>query len=97
MKITIPKPGRYYAYMDEYHFFRWLERIKRVTGVKWDGHGLEVTIDGKLDADGLSELIALMTRYELEMDCLQELCLTVDKEQFACSGTYWYDAVFKSG
>ena len=56
---------------------------------------LEVTIDGEFDTENLFSLIALMTRYGLDMRCLKRYCLTVDKKYFASPNKYWHDAVFK--
>jgi hypothetical protein len=95
MKIMITEPIYYNSQLDEDHFFHWLQKIKNVTGVKGGKHGLEVTIDGELDAENLFDLIALMTRYELDMKWLRPYCLTVDKKYFADPQAYWFDAVFK--
>jgi hypothetical protein len=95
MKIVIQEPVPYYAQLDEDHFFHWLQQIKGVTDVTRVNHGLEVTIDGDFEAENLFDLIALMTRYGLDMKCLRPYCLTVDKTYFADPQAYWFDAVFK--
>jgi hypothetical protein len=95
MKIVIPEPVPFYSPFDEDHFFHWLQQIKGVIGVIRVNHGLEVTIDGEFDTENLFSLIALMTRYGLDMRCLKRYCLTVDKKYFASPNKYWHDAVFK--
>jgi hypothetical protein len=95
MKLIISQPDRYYSPFDEESFFHWLEGTKRVIGIKRRKRDIEITIDGTLDSEGLYDPIALIFRYNLGMECLRELCLTVDREFFDSPGAYWYDEVFK--
>jgi hypothetical protein len=94
MKIIFTEPFGYCSYLEEKHYFHWLEEIPRVKKVVWTPPGLEVTIEGDLDIQMLREFIALLSRYKLDMTCLREYCLAVDKEYFYNKEAHWFDSMF---
>jgi hypothetical protein len=90
----IPEPKRWKSYGEERAFFHWLEWIPGVASVVGTPDGLEVNFDKPIDSEALRELVVLMRRYNLDMSCLRDLCLTIDDDWFRDKKTYFYKAVF---
>jgi len=81
---------------DESAFFRWLESIPGVEGVKGQGLELIVTLrSSRISSLALRELIALHTRYNLPMQSLAQFETTTNKKWFRSKKAYWYSKVFR--
>jgi hypothetical protein len=92
--LLIDQPSPYYSQADEDHFFGWLQSIpaiKKVAGVE---DGLEVIVRRPIDKESLRDLIALMTRYDLDCRPLKLLCDEQQDEYFRDKGKYWHSAVY---
>ena len=94
-KLLLLENGPYfYSKTDEDHFFAWLQSIpaiKKVTGV---GRGLELIVRRQIDRDSLRDLIALLTRYNLDCRPLRPLCDEQQDEYFRGKEKYWHSAVY---
>jgi len=86
----------YWSQGDESAFFRWLESIPGVKGVKGQGLELIVTLrSSRISSLALRELIALHTRYNLPMQLLAQFETTTNKKWFRSKKAYWYSKVFR--
>ncbi len=94
-KIIIQEPRFFFSYMDEEHFFHWLEDIPFVSEVVRVQDGLEVTLDGEFDKANIRDLIAVLRRYDLDMTCLRILCTEENQDWLKDHEAYWYAYIFK--
>ena len=92
--LLIDQPGRYYSQTDEEYFFAWLQSIPVVKKVKGVPSGLELVVQRPVDRESLRDLIALMTRYDVDRRPLKVLCEEQPDEYFRREGTYWHSAVY---
>lgn len=94
-EFLIPEPHIYYSEIDEENFFRWLRAVKSVTDVIGTPAGIVLRMDNPCSAT-IVDLIAVMSRYELDMTCLSALR---EYDEHAClsnSEEYWYPRIFPS-
>ena len=94
--LLINEPRPFFSYLDEKHFFSWLESIVSVQNIKPVDGGMELTLDYEFEKESLYDLISLMMRYGLDMQCLKELCTEKNKSWFKNPNAYWYKKVFGS-
>jgi hypothetical protein len=93
--ILIKEPGPFYSPQDEDYFFEWLQSIPAVKGVKGvKGGCLEVTIDGPVNEGCLADLMAVLSRYSVDLKPLKALCAPNNEKWFRDPIKYWYPAVF---
>ena len=92
-KLTIQEP-LFYSYLDEKSFFRWLDDLSAVESYKGGARGLELSLRNKLSEAELRDLLAWMTRYDLDRTALRGLCTEQNKTWFKRRGSFWYRAVF---
>lgn len=93
--LVIPQPNPYYSYMDEKHFFSWLEEIDEVSRVTGIASNLEVELEvGMLSDDGLADLIALFYRYRLDMQCLRQFENEGNTAWLRSEDAYWHEPMF---
>lgn len=98
--LIIPEPRLWFSALDETHFFSWLESIDmigKVTRVARGGNqgtGLELTFRKKPDEGGIRDLIALMSRYNLDMHCLEVMCTPEHEVWLKDSRMYWFEGIF---
>ena len=92
--MIIPEPKIFYSYLDEKHFFYWLEEIPAVKNVLGVISGLELTIIQPLDQPNLRDLIAVMKRYQLDMTCLADFCTPENEFWFRDPEKYWHTDIF---
>ncbi len=99
MVIILDEPRVFFAYIDEYHFFTWLESIPAVISVVGlpsvlgKSAGLEVKLQN-LDRTGLMDLIALTRRYGTSAKGLAALCIPQNESWFKDKEAHWYDEIF---
>lgn len=92
--ILIKEPTIYFSQKDEDHFFQWLQSLQAVKNVVGTPDGLEVTLEN-LDRDSLYDLIAIMTRYDIDKKCLATLCNSENEDWFKDKKKYWYKSIFE--
>jgi len=96
-QMLFPEPSLYCGYLDEKHFFEWLESItvvNRVVGGQAPNALLVTLNESKLDDESLQDVIALLTRYNLDMSWLRNQLTNDNAEWFKDPEKYWYEAVF---
>jgi hypothetical protein len=84
-------PIKYYSYLDEKYFFEWAQSIPCVKSI--DGGFLHIR-SKRLSKPDLVDLIALMYRYKLPMQQLQQFCNSSNEHWFKVDRMYWFKAVF---
>jgi hypothetical protein len=94
VKLLINEPLRYYSQADEDHFFAWLQSIPAIEKVTGVGRGLELIVRRPIDKGSLYDLIAVMTRYNLDCRPLKPLCDEQQDEYFRDEGKYWHSAIY---
>jgi hypothetical protein len=99
-KLIIEEPGSYFSYLDECHFFSWLESIKAIDKItrvyvgKGSGTGLELVFKTTPDEMDIRDLIAIMMRYNIDMSCLKILCTSENVGWLKNPEAYWYTKIF---
>ena len=87
--FTIREP-RYFSYLDEKSFFSWLNSIDDVARVTGSLDGLQVHIvDSCLSRRGLSDLIAVLVRYSVDIRPIHDVVSDDDRSWFFESDSYW--------
>ena len=87
--FTLKEP-RYFSYLDEFHFFSWLESIEGVIDVAGGEEGLVVTVSSNgLSRDALYDLIAILTRYSLSVESILQVVGQDDVAWFNDPTAYW--------
>jgi hypothetical protein len=81
----------YGSYLDEKYFFTWAQEIPCVESI--EGGYLHIKSQNLSEPD-LRDLIAIMYRYKLPMQQLQQFCNEENKKWFKNKGAYWYGEVF---
>jgi len=95
-ELTIKEPVPFFSEGDEDSFFRWLQSIPAVRKVARTPEGLKLTLRQPPDKLSIYELIAVMSRYQLDMRCLRDICeSSKERAWFRRKETYWYDSVYK--
>lgn len=95
--VLICKNLKFFSKQDEAIFFEWifrLDNIKKVSGKGCDVY-LHVNTDDFTDWQ-LKELIALFSRYNVDMKQLRQL-LTQENESWFCATTaqgFWHEHIF---
>lgn len=80
---------------DEAVFFEWLRRLKAVSSVRGELRTEEITVvPSRLTDDELRELLALFTRYGVEMSQLSVFRTARNASWFARPTSYWFKKVF---
>ena len=92
--LLIDEPRPYYNQTDEDHFFGWLQSIPAIKKVKGVPSGLELTVQRPIDKESLRNLIALLTRYDVNRRPLKALCDEQKDESFRAKEKYWHAAVY---
>ena len=92
--LFIDSPRPFYSQRDEDHFFAWLQSIPAIKGVTGRGAGLELVVERPVDKDSLRDLIAVMTRYNIDCRPLKPLCDEHPDERFRDEKTYWHSAIY---
>jgi hypothetical protein len=92
--LFIDGPSPFYSQTDEDHFFAWLESIPAIKKVTGRERGLELVVERPIDKESLRDLIALMTRYDVNRRPLKPLCDEQEDEYFRDEGKYWHSAVY---
>ncbi len=77
--------------LDEKHLFEWAMEIPGV--VRWEQDTLVVR-SRVISRSSLRDLIALFSRYDIEMRQLAQFKNWKNEEWFASSQMYWHDLVF---
>lgn len=92
--LNIGEPNPFFAYSDEWCFFKWLQRIKAVKRVRGTPQGLLVEINDPIDDGSLRDLIALLTRYSMDTRCLAALSNPKNEAWFKKPSKFWFRGVF---
>lgn len=93
-RIVIKEPNPFYSYLDEEHFFSWLESIPMVKSIIRISGGLELTLSETIEEEGLRDLIAVMARYGVDMHCLAKFCNLNNERWLKNKNAYWYEKIF---
>jgi len=97
MNLTWRRPMRYFSSRDEQAFFRWLESIPGVIGVRGVGRELRIELRSpRVSAEALKELIALYRRYGGRLRDLAVFESPGNRRWFRNPKAYWYRGVFGS-
>jgi hypothetical protein len=95
MLVVICERVHFYSPEDEAAFFGWVERIACVSRVEGRGDQILLHVPTKrVSAISLRALIALFTRYGVEMRQLAELETSQNREWFRHSAAFWHERVF---
>ncbi len=93
-ELTIKEP-LFFSQEDENSFFRWLRSIPAVRRLVGTPEGLKLTLK-EPDKLSIYELIAVMSRYQVDMRCLRDICeSSKERAWFRRKRMYWYDSVYK--
>jgi hypothetical protein len=92
--LVIEVPSIFYSRLDEDHFFGWLQSIPDVQQVRGIGNTLELVVRRPMEKHGLGDLIAVMTRYNLDRRPLKPLCDEHPDDDFRRREKYWHAAVY---
>jgi hypothetical protein len=84
-------PVRYWSYLDEKSFFEWAEEIPCIKSVEG---GVFHIKSKRLSESDLRDLIAIMYRYKMPMEQLQQFCNTKNERWFKSPIMYWHKDVF---
>jgi len=93
--LVIEEPKLWFAYSDEKNFFQWLESTPAVMKVVRVDDGLELQLKKSVDNESLRDLIALLTRYDLDRSVLAALATSKNQSWFKDKNKYWYASVFR--
>jgi hypothetical protein len=93
--LVIKEPRIFYSYNDEKNFFRWLEDIPAIKKVTGSSKGLKVVVKTPIEDQDLRELLAVMSRYSLDLGSLKELLSEGNESWFKNPKMYWHSAVFR--
>ncbi|HEV2649853.1 MAG TPA: hypothetical protein VGU69_01235 [Rhizomicrobium sp.] len=91
----IREPRPFYSHNDEKNFFRWLEEIPAVGKVTGTSKGLKIVVKTPVADKDLREIIAVMSRYSLDLHPLHALLTTENSDWFKNPEAFWHDAVFR--
>lgn len=94
ISFLIKEPAPFYSYLDEENFFRWLKSIPAVKGIVRVAQGMEIKMESPLSEPNLRDLIAIMTRYDIDMKDLRRFCDLTNEKWFKNRSSYWFKAVF---
>ena len=87
---------RFFSAHDEAAFFEWLDKLKCVADYHGEGRNLLIRLkDEPVDDASLRELLALFSRYNIEMSQLAAFETDLNRAWFRASNTYWHATVFK--
>lgn len=98
-QITI-RESMYHCYLDEKHFYEWLESIVGITEVRGDPKGLVIKFDDKgLSRDDWYDLIGLFARYGIDMRGLKDVLVSEfvnaeDLAWFKDPDNYWHEKIW---
>ncbi|MGV9674633.1 hypothetical protein ACWDSJ_05090 [Nocardia sp. NPDC003482] len=85
----------YYSPQDEAAFFGWLEKIGCIESYRGHSRTLYLTIDlDAVDEEDLRELVALYTRYKIDLKELRALNATRVGQWFSDPERWWHAEVF---
>ena len=91
LEVTGPTYG---SYNDEASFFGWLDRIPAVRAYGGRVRILSIDVDPNLDEASLHDLIAIFSRYRLDMKQLRVFDGPAAGEWFRDPQKYWHEAIF---
>ena len=96
MSTLVASQVKFYSDQDEDVFFGWLKSISCVQDIRGVGDNIEIEVDDKkVDSPALRELIAICTRYEIEMSQLALLETDQNRAWFAGNPkAFWFEKVF---
>lgn len=80
--------------LDEAAFFEWVEKISSIQDCKGIVDELHLEVKCDINDDELRELIALFSRYEVDMSQLKQLATDNNKKWFQNEQAYWYTDIF---
>ncbi|APG06015.1 hypothetical protein BJI69_20330 [Luteibacter rhizovicinus DSM 16549] len=90
------KEKMYFSYLDEHHFYAWLESIDDVVKAEGTPRGIRVTLRGAyLSRGGAHDLLALFTRYGYPLAMLRKFLAPADDAWFRDPAAYWISELYK--
>lgn len=101
--LMVPEPILWYSQADEGAFYNAIHGLDSVLGIKvvsgklFDGipNQIELLLSKpKLHEDNLRDLIGLLFRYDVDMNCLRNQLTDENSSWFKQRDTYWYKKVF---
>jgi hypothetical protein len=102
-----PEPGEhtlvirekpYFSYLDEKHFFTWLESLEDVMAVRGTAKGLCIDLRERyLSKSGAYDLIALLTRYGYPLSSIAPRINPADDDYFRRPDARWYEEIYGRG
>ena len=97
MKILVVQEPWFYSYQDESLFFKWLETLSAVARFQGTPRGLEISLKADLGKAEICDLLAWMTRYDLDRKQIRGLCTPENEVWLKNPDAYWHNAVFGTG
>lgn len=96
MPNLICKEVSFYSEGDETAFFEWLKNIDAIKDIKGVGNEIQLEIDNEvIEDESLRELIAIFTRYTIELNQLKQFLSKDNKEWFYDNDlSYWRKETF---
>ncbi|MGR4893569.1 hypothetical protein ACIPPQ_21315 [Sphingopyxis sp. LARHCG72] len=96
MRELIIKQLEFYSYADEKNFFKWIESINEVNDVKGRADEILIKISDNISSESLREIIAIFSRYCIEMTQLSQFKNIENEDWFFDDEMYWFNRIFKS-
>lgn len=94
--LVIDSPSPFFSQADEDHFFAWLQSVPAIKEVTGRGRSLELIVERPIDKESLRDLIAVLTRYDVDRRPLRPLCDEREDDGFRDESRYWHSAVYGS-
>lgn len=96
MKISVYEPNKYYSYLDEENFFKWIESNPAVTAVERQGGRLIISFkSARIAEQDLRDLIAVFARYQISMRDIKKFAAGEHKQWLNNPDAYWYRSIFE--
>lgn len=93
--ILICKEVFFYSDLDEAVFFEWIKKIASIQDCKGVADELHLEIKANVSDDELREIIALFSRYDIDMTRLKQFVTDNNKSWFQNEQAYWYSDIFE--
>ncbi len=85
----------FYSDLDEAVFFEWIKKIPSIQDCKGVADELHLDVQIGMSDHALRNLIALFSRYAIEMNDLKQFVTDENRQWFQNEKAYWYSNIFQ--